>query len=637
MVPANVSVENRASVENQASKPSETTPHQAGMGAILTQQGVAFRVWAPHAQAVSVVGDFNDWRETQHPLSQEYREQIEDHEQAGATPESVASGFWYGEVTGLSVGAEYLYALNLGENWVTRIDPYAKEVTNSMGHSVVADPEFDWQDDTFELPPRNELIIYEMHIGTFAKDAGDGQPGTLSAAIRQLDHLKCMGVNCVEIMPLAEFAGDFSWGYNPAHIFAVESSYGGPKVFKEFVREAHQRGIGVILDVVYNHFGPSDLSLWQFDGWSENQLGGIYFYNDWRAETPWGSTRPDYGRPEVRQYMCDNALHWLEEFHCDGLRFDMTLYIRSVRGDGDPGGDLPDGWSLTQWINSEIHARHPQALTIAEDLHNKDELTAPVERGGAAFSAQWDARFVHPVREVLIEPDDDERSLDSIKGAIFATFNGDAFERVIYTESHDEVANGKARIPSEVMPLETRNWFAQKRATLGLALVMTTPGIPMVFQGQEFLEDGWFRDDVPLDWDKAIELKGILRLFRDLCHLRINNKGVSRGLTGSGLALLYEDHTAKILVFHRWHTPAPHDDIVVILNFYRESRQIEFNFPYAATWQLELNSDARIYSPEFANTPCIDQLNLQDEATNPAHHVSLEVGPYSALIFSRQA
>ncbi|ODA30353.1 alpha-amylase family glycosyl hydrolase [Planctopirus hydrillae] len=636
MVPANVSVENRASIEGQSSQSSEAVKHHAGMGAILTEQGVAFRVWAPHAQAVSVVGDFNDWQETQHPLSQEYREPTEDHEQAGTAPESVASGFWYGEVTGLSVGAEYLYALKLGENWVTRIDPYAKEVTNSVGHSVVADPEFDWQDDAFQLPPRNELIIYEMHIGTFAKDAGDGQPGTLSAAIRQLDHLKRMGVNCVEIMPLAEFAGDFSWGYNPAHIFAVESSYGGPKAFKEFVREAHKRGIGVILDVVYNHFGPSDLSLWQFDGWSENQLGGIYFYNDWRAETPWGSTRPDYSRPEVRQYLRDNALYWLDEFHCDGLRFDMTLYIRSVRGDGDPGCDLPDGWSLTQWINSEIHARHPQALTIAEDLHNKDELTAPVERGGAAFSAQWDARFVHPVREVLIEPDDDARSLDSIKGAIFATFNGDPFERVIYTESHDEVANGKARIPSEVMPHETRNWFAQKRATLGLALVMTTPGIPMVFQGQEFLEDGWFRDDVPLDWDKAIELKGILRLFRDLCHLRVDKKGVSRGLTGSGIALLHEDHAAKTLAFHRWHTSAPQDDIVVILNFYREPRKVEFNFPHAATWQLELNSDASIYSPEFANTACIDHLNLQDETANPAHHASLEVGPYSALIFSRQ-
>ena len=129
-------------------------------------------------------------------------------------------------------------------------------------------------------------------------------------------------------MPLAEFAGELSWGYNPACIFAVETDYGGPLGFKRFVKAVHQAGMGVILDVVYNHFGPSDLDLWQFDGWSENGLGGIYFYNDWRAETPWGSTRPDYGRKEVRQFIRDNAMMWLEEYHVDGLRLDMTLYMR---------------------------------------------------------------------------------------------------------------------------------------------------------------------------------------------------------------------------------------------------------------------------------------------------------------------
>ncbi len=127
-----------------------------------------------------------------------------------------------------------------------------------------------------------------------------------------------------------EFAGDRSWGYNPAHPFAIESTYGGPAGFQRFVKAAHQKGIAVLVDVVYNHFGPSDLSLWQFDGWSENGMGGIYFYQDWRANTPWGDTRPDYGRREVRQYIRDNALMWLEDYRCDGLRFDATAYIRNV-------------------------------------------------------------------------------------------------------------------------------------------------------------------------------------------------------------------------------------------------------------------------------------------------------------------
>jgi len=211
-------------------------------------------------------------------------------------------------------------------------------------------------------------------------------------------------------MPVIEFAGGQSWGYNPSCVFAVESDYGGPLGLKRFVKEVHRAGFGVILDVVYNHFGPSELDLWQFDGWSENGQGGIYFYNDWRAETPWGATRPDYGRNEVRQFIRDNALMWLDEYHVDGLRLDMSLYMRSVRGDGDPGGNLPDGWSLIQWINQEVHERFPGHLMIAEDLHDKDRITANVEQGGAGFDLQWAAHFVHPIRAAVITTDDDRRS-----------------------------------------------------------------------------------------------------------------------------------------------------------------------------------------------------------------------------------
>jgi 1,4-alpha-glucan branching enzyme len=160
-------------------------------------------------------------------------------------------------------------------------------------------------------------------------------------------------------MPIAEFPGGYSWGYNPAHPFAVESEYGGPVGLKELVKAAHAKGIAILLDVVYNHFGPTDMDIWQFDGWSENGLGGIYFYNDWRAKTPWGETRPDYGRSEVRQYIFDNALMWLEKYRIDGLRMDMIPYIRNVNADGNPANGLQEGYSLMQWINSEIKNRFP--------------------------------------------------------------------------------------------------------------------------------------------------------------------------------------------------------------------------------------------------------------------------------------
>jgi len=588
-------------------------PKIQGMGALLHESGGAFRVWAPHASAVSVVGSFNDWEKTAHPM------------------EAEEQGNWYVDIPNVKAGDHYKFCLHNGDRELLRVDPYAREVTNSAGDGVVATTDFDWGEDEFQAPLLNELVIYEMHLGTFGREMRQGRHATFDDAIDRLGHLQRLGINCVELMPVTEFAGDFSWGYNPAHLFAVESSYGGPLGLKRFVREAHRRGIAVILDVVYNHLGPSDLSVWQFDGWSENGLGGIYFYNDWRSETPWGNTRPDYGRGEVRQYLFDNAMMWLEDYHADGLRYDMTLYIRTVRGVDDPAGDLPDGWSLTQWINGAIQERFPGKILIAEDLQNNPSMTKAVADGGAGFLSQWGAQFVHPVREVLANPTDEGRSLEKIQQALMANYNGDPFQRVVYTESHDEVANGKSRMPSEIMPDDPDNWFAQKRSTLGAMLVLTAPGVPMLFQGQEFLEDGWFQDTKPLDWDKKEDYHGVVRMFRDLIHLRLNFQNDSRGLSGSQISILYRDDQAKVLAYHRWFDENAEDGIVVVTNFCREPRALVLNFPKSGDWQLRFNGDSRIYHDEFSNTLAAD-VSLPD----PEHlQAELTVGPYSALIYSR--
>jgi 1,4-alpha-glucan branching enzyme len=188
-------------------------------------------------------------------------------------------GCWFAEVPNATFGQQYRFAICKGEERFTRVDPYARSVSNSVGNGILVDLQFDWGNDGYELPPRNEMVIYEMHIGTFnVKEPG--RLSTLDEAIEKLDHLVQLGINVVEIMPCAEFAGDLSWGYNPAHVFAIEEAYGGPLALKRFVQACHARGIGVLRDVVYNHFGPSDLCLWQFDGWSENGKGGVYFYND---------------------------------------------------------------------------------------------------------------------------------------------------------------------------------------------------------------------------------------------------------------------------------------------------------------------------------------------------------------------
>ena len=592
------------------------TPAQvhAGMGVILREGGAAFRVWAPNATTVAVSGDWNDWSDDATPMTAE------------------DDGYWYADVDGVEISHEYRFAIQGPDGAVSRIDPYAREVTSSIGNGIVTDRAYDWGDDAFQMPDWNSLVIYELHLGTFNRPDDGDAPGGFHDAIGRFDHLRALGVNAIQVMPAMEFAGDISWGYNPAHIFAIEGAYGGPTAFKDFVRAAHEAGFAVILDVVYNHFGPSDLDLWRFDGAGEGDAGGVYFYQDYRAATPWGETRPDYGRPQVRQFIRDNALYWLEDFHVDGLRFDMTLYIRTISGDeGNDADQLPDGWSLMAWLNDEIAARFPGRITIAEDLRQVDGITGATDDGGAGFGAQWDAAFVHPVREALIVDEDDHRSIAALVDALTTTYNGDPFQRVVYTESHDEVANGKARVPAEIGGEdEQRHWAAQKRATLGAALVMTAPGIPMMFQGQEFLQGDWFDDSVPLDWAQAEDFSGIVRLWRDLIGLRTSEPG----LQGRQVDVLLADDDRKLLAYHR-HDGSGEAGVLVVMNLRAEGADdVTLDLPGEGQWRLRLNTDWEGYSKAFGGHEAHD-LHAEGQQEGGGSQATLSVGGYSALIYTR--
>ena len=589
---------------------------QPGMGAIITDGGVAFRVWAPNADSVSVTGDFNGWSVDANLLENE------------------GNGYWYGFVEGAAPGQEYKFHLTNGEQELDRIDPYAMQVTNSVGNGVIYDHSaYDWEGESAHCPPHHEMVIYEMHVGSFAPS--DDGVGGFHDVIEQLDYLQGLGVNTLQIMPVAEFAGDQSWGYNPAHIFAVESAYGGPDAFKTLIKTAHQRGFAVILDVVYNHFGPSDLDLWQFDGWGEDGKGGIYFYNDDRSSTPWGDTRPDYGREEVRRFIHDNAMMWLRDYHVDGLRLDMTPYMRSVSGGGF---ELEEGFGLMRWITQSMRDQYPGRISIAEDLHGHDRIVG-LDDDGAGFHAQWDAEFVHPVRHAITAMTDEERSLSSIADAIAHDYDGDPFRRVVYTESHDEVANGSARVPHEIDPDNADGWFAQKRSTVGGALVMTSPGIPMIFQGQEALEGGWFSDDDPLDWDRIERFRGITKLYQDLIDLRLNRGGVTRGLTGRGLNVFHVNEADNVIAFQRWMDHGAGDDVVVVVNLSTETyTDYRIGMPHGGLWKLRFNSDAKLYSSLFGDFDSFDVTAHDDSGEDGmGAHANVAIAPYSVLIYSQDA
>ncbi len=586
-------------------------PIKNEVGATVHEDGVVFRVWAPFASSVAVAGSFNDWSSSADPMTRE------------------DDGYWVTKVGSAKIGQEYHYIIRNGDRELQRNDPRALQLTASGDASLIVDPHFDWEDDEFTIAPPSEQIIYELHIGTFHR-TDPATPGTFESAAAKLDYLADLGINVIELMPVSNTTIDRWWGYDPDHLYAIDAAYGGRHAFLAFVKAAHQRGIGVIVDVVYNHLSPyPGMDLWQFDGWSQDGKGGIYFYNDWRGDTPWGP-RLDYGRPEVRQYISDNVRMWVRDCRVDGLRVDAVFAIRNATGsNNDPSTELPDGWRVLQELNAAAREVKPEATMIAEDLSANEWVTKPGGDGGAGFSAQWETSFPSVLRNALDPDHDSDRHLQPIQDALAKTYNGDVFQRVIYSESHDAAANGHQRLNEEIAPGSADNLFARRRSALAAALVLTGPGIPMFFQGQEFMETGWFNHWQALDWSKTEQFGGILQLYKDLIALRHNHDQTTAGLRGRGFDTQRFDELAKVLVYHRWDQGGPGDDVVVALNFSNQ-QYTNFNvkFPLPGTWKVRCNSDWQGYSPDFGSTPTPDVTVEKDSG-------AVNLGPYSVLILSQ--
>ncbi|GEN10968.1 1,4-alpha-glucan branching enzyme [Myxococcus fulvus] len=586
-----------------------------GMGATIYSGGVTFRTWAPLAQKVFVAGDFSGWGWVE--LGGE------------------GNGNFSGDVAGAVKGQKYKFVTrNQWGSDAWRADPRAAWQENSTGASIIYDHgEYWWNAQQFSTPGFNEMVIYEMHVGTFHDSPGFG-PGNWNSAIAKLGYLQDLGINMVKVMPAYEFAGDFSWGYNVAFPFAPESAYGSPNDMKRFVDEAHMRGIGVIFDVVHNHWGPSDLPMWCFSGNCLNN-GGEYFFDDGRKVTPWGNTRPDYGRAEVRAYIRDSMMNLLDNFRGDGLRWDATKYMRTIDGTGD----IPSAWQVFRSVNNEINTRNGYKISIAEDFGGGNSITDNASGdfgGGAGFDAQWSAEFVHPIRAAVIEQNDANRNMGAVAAAIGQSFSGRTHARIIYSESHDEVANGHSRVPEEIWPNNAGSWASKKRSTLAAGITMTSPGIPMIFQGQEILENGFFSDQDPVDWQKLTDFGGIHNLYRDLIRLRRNWSNNTRGLRGGGLNIHHINNTNKVIAYHRYENGGPGDDVIVVANFSSTTfNSYNIGFPRAGTWYLRFNSDWSGYSGDFGNTPSTNTTANGGRKDDLNYNASFAIGPYSLLIFSQ--
>jgi len=585
----------------------------------MSGTGVTFRVWAPNATSVYVPGTFNSWSTTATPLAKELTN-------------GTWTGVWSADVAGVTNLSQYKYYINnpyVSNNW--KHDPRSRWVTNpgtSPGaNDIVYDPNaFNWNGDSLTPPALNDLFIYELHMGTFPSSS---VPSRFIAATNKLDYLKSLGVNAVEVMPIAEFcnSGD-SWGYNPAQPFAADNvQYGGPDGLKTFVQACHARGIAVLLDVVHNHYGPSpNLDMWDFDGWAgTNSLGGggIYFYesNTNLQITPWGWTRPNFSSNQVCNFIQDNFTMWLSECHVDGFRWDTPYTMMH----GNDGSYIPVADNLIAAINAMMHTNYTGKISIAEDVYNYD-----------GFDSTWDTGLPGYVTPVLTPASDASRNMTVVANAVQYNYNygGSASsKRVAYLESHDVVGglNGGVRLVTAIDPVTPNSYRARKLSTLGAAVTLTAPGVPMIFQGQEMLENQAFASNLSVDWTKTNTYSYIVRFYRDLIGARRDLKGYTPGLEGDQCSMLQVDNVNKLVAFQRWKSAAPTQDAVVIANFSTNIlNNYTLNFPSAGNWYVHLNSDSTNYGSDYGNVGS----SVMTASGSPAT-ATITIGRYSVLILSQ--
>jgi 1,4-alpha-glucan branching enzyme len=582
------------------------TDGSPALGATALDGAVRFRVWAPGARAARVTGDF-----------------------AAADLRRGPDGVFEGVAPGARPGHAYRYALTRDGGTFARIDPRARALRDGSG-VVTEEGGFAWTAPDFRAAPRRELVLYELHVGSFARAPGAAH-GTFADVTARLDGLADLGVNALQLMPVNEFGSGARWGYNPQHFHAPNRAYGSPDDLRRLVDAAHARGIAVLLDLVYNHYdGWREAPLRCFDGDCDDGGAGVYFFRDpaYRS-TPWGP-RPDFARTEVRDYLLDGLAVWLQDYRVDGFRWDSVSNVRALDG----VGVVPGGRELIVRGNALTRALRPGAVCIAEDLKGEAAITRGPSEGGFGFDAQWDG-FVYVMNEVLGPSGDDGRDMGRVREAVLGRYNNDPFQRVIGTENHDTVGNGGARLPQRVDGTDPGSYAARKRSMLGAALALTVPGVPMLFMGQEHLEVGTFASTpTPLDWSRETAHARVRAFYRALIRLRRDLDGVSAGLLGANVAITHFSDDNKVLAFRRWDRGG--DDVVVIANLRdRRYTRYDIGLPAGGTWRVRLDTDDPRWSTDFRGpAPTTVEAAARSYDGLPFAG-SVVLGPWSVVVLSR--
>ncbi len=543
--------------------------------------GTDFRVWAPNAKGVAVIGDFNAW-------------------DTAATPmEGSPSGVWSVRVEGARQGQRYKYAVDTGHGRLEKADPLARHAETPPGTaSVIWDASHEWSDDEWMAgrAERNAMTapisIYECHLGSWSRQHSMNYR---DIAVGLADHLERTGFTHVELLPIMEYPFDGSWGYQSLGYFAPTSRFGTPEDFMAFVDILHGRGIGVILDWVPSHFAVDGHGLAWFDGTH------LYEHADPRQgfHPDWGSYIFNYGRPEVRSFLISSAHMWFERYHVDGIRVDAVasmLYLDYSRRDGEwipnrfGGRENLEAVEFLKQLNASVYGSFPGILMIAEESTAWPSVTRPTDVGGLGFGLKWDMGWMNDtLRYAGLDPiyrsfPDNHRML---------TFRGlYAFsENYVLALSHDEVVHGKRSLLGK-MPGDEWRRFAGLRALFGYQWAL--PGKKLIFMGSEIGD--------PFEWNHGGDLpfgllqyplhRGTMEWVSALNALYRTEPAMHRGDTDSaGFQWIEADDASRsTLAFLR--SAEGHRPVLAVINFTPEVwRDYRVGVPQAGTWETLACSD----------------------------------------------